>query len=46
MKVNKLRQQVLTQPYSAILIFSDINIRYLSNFSGHAATVLITEKNN
>lgn len=46
MKINKLRQEVLTQPYSAILIFSDINIRYVSAFSGHAATVLITDKTN
>ena len=46
MKINQLRQQVLTQSHSAILIFSDINIRYVSGFSGHAATILITEKNN
>ena len=46
MKINELRQQVLTQPHSAVLIFSDINIRYVSNFSGHAATVLITENTN
>lgn len=46
MSLNKLRQQILTQKSSAILIFSDINIRYLSTFSGHAATVLITEKVN
>lgn len=44
MNINTLRQQVLTQDHSAIVIFSDINIRYLSNFSGHAATVLITNK--
>lgn len=44
MRINKLRQHVLTQPSSAVLIFSDINIRYLSDFSGHAATVLITDK--
>jgi len=46
MKINKLRQQVLTQAQSALLIFSDINIRYLSEFSGHAATLLITDKVN
>ncbi len=46
MKINKLRQQVLTQAQSAVLIFSDINIRYLSNFSGHAATILLTDKVN
>lgn len=45
-KINKLRQQVLTQAQSAVLIFSDINIRYLSNFSGHAATILLTDKVN
>jgi len=46
MNINKLRQQVLTQAHSAVLIFSDINIRYVSNFSGHAATILITDKAN
>ena len=46
MKINKLRQQVLTQAQSAVVIFSDINIRYLSRFSGHAATILITDKVN
>lgn len=46
MKINKLHQKILTQTNSAILIFSDINIRYVSNFSGHAATVLITNKTN
>ena len=46
MKINNLRQQVLTHPNSAMLIFSDINIRYVSNFSGHAATLLITDKTN
>ena len=44
MNINTLRQQVLTQDHSAIVIFSDINIRYLSHFSGHAATLLITNK--
>jgi Xaa-Pro aminopeptidase/Xaa-Pro dipeptidase len=46
MKINKIRKQVLTQAQSAVLIFSDINIRYLSNFSGHAATILITNNIN
>ena len=46
MKINKLRQQVLTHPNSAMLILSDINIRYVSNFLGHAATILITDKAN
>lgn len=46
MKINMLRKQVLAQAQSAILIFSDINIRYLSGFSGHAATLLITDKVN
>jgi len=46
MKINTLRQQVLTQAHSALLIFSDINIRYLSGFSGHAATILVTDKTN
>ena len=46
MKINHLRQQVLADEHSALLIFSDINIRYISNFSGHAATVLLTGKGN
>ena len=29
-----------------MLVFSDINIRYLSGFSGHAATVLLTDDVN
>jgi len=44
MNVNRLRKQIFTQEHSALLVFSDINIRYLSSFSGHAATILITEK--
>jgi Xaa-Pro aminopeptidase/Xaa-Pro dipeptidase len=46
MKINNLRQQVLTKTQSALIIFSDTNIRYLSDFSGHAATVLVTDKVN
>lgn len=46
MKINTFRQQVLTAPQSAMIIFSDINIRYLSEFSGHAATILVTDKVN
>ncbi len=46
MKLDKLRQHVLTQAHHAMLIFSDINIRYITNFSGHAATVLLTDKTN
>lgn len=46
MKINKFRQQILAQANGAVLIFSDINIRYLSGFSGHAATILITENIN
>jgi Xaa-Pro aminopeptidase/Xaa-Pro dipeptidase len=46
MKINSLRQQVLSESQSAIIIFSDINIRYLSEFSGHAATILVTDKTN
>ncbi|SEL11887.1 Xaa-Pro aminopeptidase/Xaa-Pro dipeptidase [Colwellia chukchiensis] len=46
MKINQLRQQVLTSGDSAMLIFSDINIRYVSGFSGHAATVLLTHEHN
>lgn len=46
MKIKQLQQKLLTQTQSAVIIFSDINIRYLSNFSGHAATILITNKIN
>ncbi|WDE10074.1 M24 family metallopeptidase [Thalassomonas haliotis] len=46
MKLHRLRQQLLTQDSDALLIFSDLNIRYLSDFSGHAATVLLTGKNS
>ncbi len=46
MKINTLRQQVLTKTKSAFIVFSDTNIRYLSGFSGHAATVLITDTAN
>lgn len=46
MKVNKLRHKIFIQTQSAMIIFSDINIRYLSAFSGHAATILVTDKVN
>lgn len=46
MKLNRLRQQVFTQSQSAMIIFSDINITYLSGFTGHAATLVFTEHNN
>jgi len=44
--INALRKQVFSSSHSALVIFSDINIRYLSGFSGHAATVLITNNVN
>ncbi|ALO34241.1 Xaa-Pro aminopeptidase [Colwellia sp. MT41] len=44
--LGKLRDKVLNKPYSAMLIFSDINISYLSTFTGHAATLLLTSKGN
>jgi len=44
--INRLRQQILAEDYHAMLVFSDINIRYLSGFSGHAATILFTDKVN
>ena len=46
MNLATLRDKVLNKPYSAMLIFSDINISYLSTFTGHAATVLLTSKGN
>ncbi|WP_281561267.1 Xaa-Pro peptidase family protein [Thalassomonas sp. RHCl1] len=46
MKLQHLRQQQFTQDSDALLIFSDINIHYLSEFSGHAATILLTGKNS
>ncbi len=44
MNLSQLRDKVLNQPQSAMLIFSDINISYLSAFTGHAATILLTRK--
>lgn len=46
--ITRLRQQVFNsqKPNSAMLVFSDINIRYLSGFSGHAATLLLTDTVN
>lgn len=46
MRIDRLRQAVLTTPQSALLVFSDINITYISSFTGHAATILLTEKAN
>lgn len=46
MNLASLREKVLNKPNSAMLIFSDINISYLSAFTGHAATVLLTSKGN
>ena len=46
MNLATLREKVLNKPHSAMLIFSDINISYLSSFTGHAATILLTSKAN
>lgn len=46
MNLTMLREQVLNKSHSAMLIFSDINICYLSAFTGHAATMLLTSKGN
>lgn len=46
MTTERLRQQVLSKSHSAMIIFSDISISYLSGFTGHAATVLLTGKAN
>ncbi len=46
MRLTRLRQQQLSADHSALLIFSDINISYISGFTGHAATILLTSKNN
>ncbi|TPH14041.1 M24 family metallopeptidase [Litorilituus lipolyticus] len=46
MTTERLRQQVLSTPHTAMIIFSDISISYLSGFTGHAATVLLTDKAN
>lgn len=42
MRINKLREQVELKTNGVAIIFSEINIRYLSGFSGHAATLLIS----
>ena len=44
--LEQLRQQTLKNKQAAMLVFSDNNIRYLSNFSGHAATLLLTDQIN
>jgi Xaa-Pro aminopeptidase/Xaa-Pro dipeptidase len=44
--VEKLKQNILTNMQAAMLVFSENNIRYLSQFSGHAATILLTHKTN
>lgn len=44
--VERLKQRVLSDKNRAMLVFSDINIRYLSGFSGHAATILLTDRVN
>jgi len=46
MNLTKLRDNILKKPNSAMVIFSDINISYLSSFTGHAATILLTDKGN
>jgi Xaa-Pro aminopeptidase len=46
MNLTTLRDKVLKKTHSAMLIFSDINISYLSTFTGHAATILLTNKGN
>lgn len=46
MNLATLRDEVLSKPHSAMLIFSDININYISTFTGHAATILLTNKAN
>ena len=46
MNISQLRDKVLSQSLSSMLIFSDINISYLSAFTGHAATILLTSKAN
>jgi len=46
MNLATLRNKVLNKPNGSMLIFSDININYLSTFTGHAATILLTSKAN
>jgi len=46
MNLTILREKILSKSHSAMLIFSDINISYLSTFTGHAATILLTSKGN
>lgn len=41
--LNKLQNSIKLQEGEAFVIFSPVNITYLSQFNGHAATLLITE---
>ena len=42
--LNQLIEQQLAKNSDAFIIFSDINIRYLTGFSGHAATLIVSSK--
>jgi Xaa-Pro aminopeptidase/Xaa-Pro dipeptidase len=41
-RLNKLLNSVSLSSKDAIVIFSEVNVTYLSGFTGHAATLLIT----
>jgi len=45
-RLEKLRQQLTARDLSSMLIFEQHNITYLSAFTGHAATVLLTPQQN
>ncbi len=45
-KLKKLKLNINLSAKEAFVIFNPVNIRYVSGFTGHAATVLITADNN
>jgi Xaa-Pro aminopeptidase/Xaa-Pro dipeptidase len=46
MNILKIKHKLLKVPRGAMLIFSDINISYLTAFTGHAATLLVTSNHD
>jgi Xaa-Pro aminopeptidase/Xaa-Pro dipeptidase len=45
-RINQLRKSISLNENEAFIVFNQYNITYLSNFNGHAATVIITSKQN
>ena len=45
-RIEKLEKSLQAIDESSLLVFNQYNITYLTGFKGHAATVLVTPKNN